>query len=170
MDEIKNVTIYSKEQIKKFLEVFYFDRIKYPRIIVNILILIMIIYFFRKTEVNISDILAFVISLFGIIELNTNMIPKINYNKLIKKGNNGPIDKKISYNFKKNKFELQSENNSETIEYSALKKVIEVEEAYYLYINNSKAFIVDKTVLNNQEITNLSNILKKHVSTYKLKK
>ena len=78
MDEIKNVTIYSKEQIKKFLEVFYFDRIKYPRIIVNILILIMIIYFFRKTEVNISDILAFVISLFGIIELNTNMIPKIN--------------------------------------------------------------------------------------------
>ncbi len=169
MREIKTETVYSKEQIKKFLTVFYFDRIKYPRIIINILILVMIIYFFRKTEVNISDIIAFIIALFGIVELNTNMLPNINFNRMLKNKDNSPIDKKILYIFRKDDFKLQSDK-IETIKYSQLKKVIETDIAYYLYINNSKAFIVDKTVLNEKDVESITTILKTNVSTYKLKK
>ena len=54
--------------------------------------------------------------------------------------------------------------------YLAAAKVIETDIAYYLYINNSKAFIVDKTVLNEKDVESITTILKTNVSTYKLKK
>ena len=46
MKEIKTTTTYSEEKIKTFLKIYYFERIKTTRILINILIAILIIYFF----------------------------------------------------------------------------------------------------------------------------
>ena len=37
MKEIKNKTIYTSDNVKKFLEVYYFEKVKVPRLIINIL-------------------------------------------------------------------------------------------------------------------------------------
>ena len=38
MKEIKNKTIYTPDNVKKFLEVYYFEKVKVPRLIINIFI------------------------------------------------------------------------------------------------------------------------------------
>lgn len=162
MKEIKNTTIYSKENVKEFLEIYYFDRIKGVRLILNLLIVIIIISFFTKDERSTLDIITFVFSLFGIIEINTSMLPRINLFKLLKQ-KESIIDTKVTYIFKDNNFKL---NKDEYIDYKTLKKVIETDNAYYLYINNSRALIVDKNSFNNDEINSLTNNLKEKVSTY----
>ena len=129
MKEIKNKTIYTPDNVKKFLEVYYFEKVKVPRLIINILILLVIIYFFTKDSV-----------------LNT----------------------KIEYLFKKNNFKLSS-NKDEYIDYSSLYKVLETKKAYYLYINKSRALIVDKKDMSDSDITNLTNTLKEKVPRYKEK-
>ena len=48
-------------------------------------------------------------------------------------------------------------------------KVLETKEAYYLYINKSRALIVDKKDMSDSDITNLTNTLKEQVSRYKEK-
>ena len=44
MKEIKNTTIYTKEKVKEFLKIYYFEKTKVPRIIINILIILSLIY------------------------------------------------------------------------------------------------------------------------------
>lgn len=168
MKEVKTTTTYSSNQIKKFLEVYYFDKIKVVRLILNILILIMIIYFFTKSDFKYTDIISFIIAALGIIELNTTAIPSFNYYKMTKKKDN-PIDTKVKYNFKETSFVL-STNKNETIYYKDLTKVIDTDIAYYLYINKERAFIVDKTALTKEEISFLTKTFKDKVSTYKTKK
>ena len=56
MKEIKNKTIYTPDNVKKFLEVYYFEKVKVPRLIINILILLVIIYFFTKDNRVLLDI------------------------------------------------------------------------------------------------------------------
>lgn len=82
MKEIKNKTIYTPDNVKKFLEVYYFEKVKVPRLIINILILLVIIYFFTKDNRVLLDYTTFIFCLFGVIELNTTMLPKLNYRKL----------------------------------------------------------------------------------------
>ena len=166
MKEIKTTTIYNKENIKNFLEIYFFERIKTLRIILNILIIIMIISFFINKDKKTIDYITFIFTLFGILEINTSIIPRINYYKLTKQ-KNSIIDTKISYIFKKNNFKL---NKDEYIDYTSLKKVIETKNSYYLFINNSKSLIVDKSSLTKEEISTLSNIFKEQISTYKYKK
>lgn len=166
MKEIKNTTIYSKENIKKFLEIYYFEKIKGIRIILNLFIIFLIISFFNKYEKSTLDIITFIFAAFGIIEINTSMLPRLNYYKLTKK-KDSIIDSKVTYLFKKDNFKL---NKDEYIDYNTLKKVIETESFYYLYTNSSKALIVDKTCLDTNAINTLTNIFKEKVSTYKLKK
>ena len=165
MKEIKNTTIYSKEQVKDFLEIFYFERIKGIRISLNILIIIIIISFFTKDSISTLDIITFIFALFGIIEINTSMIPKINLYRLTKK-KSSIINSKVTYLFKENTFKL---NKDEYIYYNTLKKVIETNNSYYLYINNSRSLIVDKNSMNEEEINILTNIFKEKVSIYKYK-
>ena len=148
MKEIKNKTIYTPDNVKKFLEVYYFEKVKVPRLIINILILLVIIYFFTKDNRVLLDYTTFIFCLFGVIELNTTMLPK--------------------YLFKKNNFKLSS-NKDEYIDYSSLYKVLETKEAYYLYINKSRALIVDKKDMSDSDITNLTNTLKEKVPRYKEK-
>ena len=166
MKEIKNTTIYNKEIVKKFLEIHYFEKIKVIRIVLNILIVITIISFFVKDNRGTLDIIALLCSLFGIIEINTTMLPKINLLKVCK-SKDSIINTKVTYVFKKNNFNL---NKDEYIDYNTLNKVIETDNSYYLYINSSRALIVDKSVLEQDEIEYLSNTLKQNVSTYKYKK
>lgn len=166
MKEIKNTTIYSKDRVKEFLEIYYFERIKGIRTILNILILVIIISFFAKDNRSTLDMITFIFSLFGILEINTSMLPRINLYKVIK-SKNSIIDTKVNYVFKRNNFKL---NKDEYIDYNTLKKVIETESAYYLYINNSRALIVDKTVLKSDEIEYLTSVFKENVTTYKYKK
>ena len=168
MKEIKNTTVYSSDKIKKFLEIYYFERIKTIRIILNILIIMMIIYFFTKQDINTLDIITFIFALFGILEINTSILPKLNYYR-IKKQKDSVIDTKLEYTFKKNNFKLVS-NKEEYIDYNTLKKVIETNDTYYLYVNNSRALIVDKTTLSKDEINTLTKIFQEKVSTYKYKK
>ena len=162
MKEIKNTTIYSSEIVKKFLEIYYFERIKKVRIILNILILIIIVSFFVSDKKNTLDIITFIFSLFGILEINTSMLPRLNYYKLTKK-KDSIIDTKVNYVFKKNNFKL---NKDEYIDYNTLNKVIETNSTYYLYINSARALIVDKSSLTTEDIESLSTILKEQVSTY----
>lgn len=162
MKEIKNTTIYSKDKVKEFLEIYYFERIKGVRLILNLLILIIVISFFTKDERSTLDIITFVFSLFGLIEINSSMLPRINLLKLLKQ-KDSIIDTKVTYVFKSNNFKL---NKDEYIDYKSLKKVIETDNSYYLYINNSRALIVDKNSFDKDDINNLTNILKENVSTY----
>ena len=166
MKEIKNTTIYTKENIKKFFEIYYFERIKTIRIILNILIIVIIISFFTNENNTTLDTITFIFALFGIIEVNSSLIPKLNYYKLLKK-KDSLLNSKVSYIFKENNFKL---NKDEHIEYNTLKKVIEVDTAYYLYVNNSRALILDKIQLNDEEKELLTKIFKEKVTTYKYKK
>lgn len=168
MKEIKNTTVYSSDKIKKFLEIYYFERIKTIRIILNILIIMMIIYFFIKQDINTLDVITFIFALFGILEINTSILPKLNYYRITKQ-KDSVIDTKLEYTFKKNNFKLVS-NKEEYIDYNTLKKVIETNDTYYLYVNNSRALIVDKTTLSKDEINTLTKIFQEKVSTYKYKK
>lgn len=168
MKEIKNTTVYSSNKIKKFLEIYYFERIKTIRIILNILIIMMIIYFFTKQDINTLDVITFIFALFGILEINTSILPKLNYYRITKQ-KDSVIDTKLEYTFKKNNFKLVS-NKEEYIDYNTLKKVIETNDTYYLYVNNSRALIVDKTTLSKDEINTLTKIFQEKASTYKYKK
>lgn len=168
MKEIKTTTIYSEDIIKSFLRIFYFERIKNIRIILNILIVILILYFFINIDnSNIFDYIAFIFALFGILELNTNMMPSINY-KRIKNKKNSILNTKIKYIFKKNNFQITTDKD-EYIDYDKLYKVINTKDAYYLYINKNRAFIVDKTNLKDEDITILNNKFIEKVSVYKEK-
>lgn len=166
MKEIKNTTVYNKENVKKFLEIYYFERIKGIRTVLNILILVIIVSFFANDQKTTLDIITFIFALFGFIEINTAMLPVLNYYKLTKK-KDSIIDTKVTYTFKKNNFEL---NKKEYINYNELKKVIETDTSYYLYINSSRALILDKTSLETEEIDSLTSTFKEKVSTYKYKK
>ena len=94
--EIKNITKYNEELLKKFLKVYYFDKIKTVRIIMNILILIVVIRFFIKKDIDALDIITFIFALFGIIEINTNMLPQFNLYR-IKKKKDSILNTKIKY-------------------------------------------------------------------------
>ena len=48
MKEIKTTTTYSEEKIKTFLKIYYFERIKTTRILINILILAIIYFLYCK--------------------------------------------------------------------------------------------------------------------------
>lgn len=166
MKEIKNTTIYSKNKVKEFLEIYYFEKVRGIRIVLNILILIIVVSFFVKDYRSTLDVITFIFALFGLLEVNTSMLPNLNYYKLTKK-KDSIIDTKVTYVFKKNNFQL---NKDEYIDYNSLKKVIETDNAYYLYINNSKALIVGKEDLTKEDISTLTNTFKEKVPTYKYKK
>ena len=97
--EIKNNTTYTSNLVKDFLKVYYFDKIRVIRIIMNILILVLIVRFFILKDINTIDIITFIFGLFGIIELNTDMIPYTNYKRLEKK-KDSILNTKIKYLFK----------------------------------------------------------------------
>lgn len=166
MKEIKNTTIYSKNKVKEFLEIYYFEKVRGIRIVLNILILIIVVSFFVKDYRSTLDVITFIFALFGLLEVNTSMLPNFNYYKLTKK-KDSIIDTKVTYVFKKNNFQL---NKDEYIDYNSLRKVIETDNAYYLYINNSKALIVGKEDLTKEDISTLTNTFKEKVPTYKYKK
>ena len=168
MNEIKTTTTYTEEKIKRFLNFYYFDKIKKIRIVLDILILVIVINFFAKEERTVFDILTFIFSLIGLLELNSSFIPKLNYLKLKNKKDN-IIGTKVSYVFKKNNFKLSTDKD-EYIDYKTLKKVIETNNDYYLYINNSRSLIVGKEDLSKKDIISITERLKKEVSTYIEKK
>ena len=105
--EIKNITKYNEELLKKFLKVYYFDKIKTVRIIMNILILIVVIRFFIKKDIDALDIITFIFALFGIIEINTNMLPQFNLYR-IKKKKDSILNTKIKYLFKEHNFMIDN--------------------------------------------------------------
>ena len=166
MKEIKNTTIYTRDIVKDFLEIYYFEKVKVVRAILNIFIAIIIITFITKDKRSTLDIITFIFALFGILEINTSMLPRLNLYKLEKK-KDSILNTKVTYIFKKNNFSL---NNKEYIDYNTLKKVIETDKTYYLYLDKSRALIVDKSLLNDEDINTLTNKLKEQVSTYKYKK
>ena len=107
MKEINVTTKYTDEKIKKFLNVYYFDKVRTIRIVLNIFIVIVIINFFTKDERTTIDIISFLFSLIGLLELNTNFLPLFNYYKLKKKKDN-IINTEVSYVFKKNNFKIST--------------------------------------------------------------
>ena len=163
--EIKNITKYNEELLKKFLKVYYFDKIKTVRIIMNILILIVVIRFFIKKDIDALDIITFIFALFGIIEINTNMLPQFNLYR-IKNKKDSILNTKIKYLFKEHNFMIDN-GKKEYINYKDLYKIIETDNTYYLYINKEKALIVDKSSNSSKELEQLTNNIKNKVSTYK---
>lgn len=164
--EIKNNTIYTNDLVKEFLRVYYFDKVKTVRIIMNILIAVLVVrFFFLDNTTTTIDIITFIFSLFGIIELNTNMLPYTNYKRLEKR-KDSILNTKIKYLFKEYNFMIDN-GKEEYINYKDLYKVIERDNTYYLYINKYKAFIVSKEGISKNNIEKLSNNFKDKVSTYK---
>lgn len=164
--EIKNNTIYTNDLVKEFLRVYYFDKVKTIRIIMNILIAVLVVrFFFLDNTTTTIDIITFIFSLFGIIELNTNMLPYTNYKRLEKR-KDSILNTKIKYLFKEYNFMIDN-GKEEYINYKDLYKVIERDNTYYLYINKYKAFIVSKEGISKNNIEKLSNNFKDKVSTYK---
>ena len=170
MEEIKTTTTYTEERIKRFLNFYYFDKIKVTRMVLNVLILLIVINFFTKydNERTIYDTIAFIFSLLGFLELNTSFLPAFNYYKMKKRKDN-IINTKVSYEFKKNNFKLSSDKD-EYIDYNRLKRVVETNNDYYLYIDNSRSLILSKDNLTEKDIKVLTNIFKEKVSTYSYKK
>ena len=84
------------------------------------------------------DIITFVFSLFGLIEINSSMLPRINLLKLLKQ-KDSIIDTKVTYVFKSNNFKL---NKDEYIDYKSLKKVIETDNSYYLYMHIQQSNLI----------------------------
>lgn len=162
---IKNETKYTSKLVKEFLHIYYFDRVKVPRIIMNILILIVIVRYFIIPDITKIDTITFIFSLFGIIELNTNLLPNINYQRL-KKKKNSILDKKITYLFKEHNFSITTDKE-EYINYKDLYKVIETNNIYCLYINREQAFIVDKENISNEDQNKLKTYLTTNISNYK---
>lgn len=164
MKEIKITTVYTEEKVKKFLNIYYFDKIKTIRIILNILIIIVIVNFFVKQLRTIIDYISFIFALIGILELNTAFLPWFNYQKL-KKKKDSLLNAKLTYVFKKNNFKITTDKD-EYIDYKTLKKVIETKTDYYLYISSTRSLIASKDNLTNEQIKFLTETLKKEVSTY----
>ena len=77
MKEIKVTTIYNEKIIRDFLNMYYKERTKKMRLIINILIIMIILYFFTNKNKTIVDYITYIFALFGILELNTSMIPRI---------------------------------------------------------------------------------------------
>lgn len=163
--KIENNTIYTNDLVKDFLNTYYFDKIRNIRIILNILIVVIIVRYFFLKDIEVIDIITFIFSLLGIIELNTSILPCTNY-KRIEKSKNSILNTKIKYLFKEYNFMLNS-GKEEYINYKDLYKVIEKDNVYYLYINKYKAFIVDKTSLSKKEIEVITTNIKDKVSTYR---
>lgn len=163
--KIENNTIYTSDLVKDFLITYYFDKIKNIRIILNILIVVIIVRYFFLKDIEVIDIITFIFSLLGVIELNTSILPYTNYKRL-EKSKNSILNTKIKYLFKEYNFMLDS-GKEEYINYKDLYKVIEKDNVYYLYINKYKAFIVDKTSLSKKEIEVITTNIKNKVSTYK---
>ena len=164
MKEVKTTTIYTKDRLNKFLEIYFFDKFKIVRIVLNILSIILIIYFFKKGNIQITDILSFIFCLLCVLELNTSIIPKLNLYRLIKRKDK-ILDSKIKYQFNKINFAIINDKN-EYVSYAELHKVIETKECFYLYFNKSKVFIVSKDKLEDKEIEFIRNNIKDKVSTY----
>ena len=168
MKEIKTTTIYTEDRIKKFLKIYYFEKIKTIRIVLNILILIVIINFFTKDERSTIDIISFIFALIGLLELNSSFLPRFNFYKL-KRKKDSLINTKLNYVLKKNNFKLTTDKD-EYIDYNTLKKVIETNTDYYLYINSSRSLILGKDNLSEDDINTITNTFKEKVSTYIYKK
>ncbi len=168
MKEIKTTTIYTEDRIKKFLKIYYFEKIKTIRIVLNILILIVIINFFTKDERSTIDIISFIFALIGLLELNSSFLPSFNFYKL-KRRKDSLINTKLNYVLKKNNFKLTTDKD-EYIDYNTLKKVIETNTDYYLYINSSRSLILGKDNLSEDDINTITNTFKEKVSTYIYKK
>ena len=168
MKEIKTTTIYTEDRIKKFLKIYYFEKIKTIRIVLNILILIVIINFFTKDERSTIDIISFIFALIGLLELNSSFLPSFNFYKL-KRRKDSLINTKLNYVLKKNNFKLTTDKD-EYIDYNTLKKVIETSTDYYLYINSSRSLILGKDNLSEDDINTITNTFKEKVSTYIYKK
>lgn len=166
MKEIKTKTKYTKETIRNFLEIYFFERIKVIRIILNIFIILTTISFFTTNEKTTLDIISFIFSIIALLEINTSMIPRLNYYKLTKQKNN-IIDTEVTYVFKKNNFKL---NQNEYIDYNKLNRIIETENYFFLYINISRALILDKKELNQDELEDLIKRFKENINTYINKK
>lgn len=164
MKEVKTTTIYTKERLEKFLEVYFYDKFKLVRIVLNILSIFLVIYFFRKNSIKYFDILGFIFCLVCVIELNTTMIPKLNLYRLVKR-NDKKIDSKMNYRFNKNNFAIMKDKN-DFISYAELYKVIETKDSFYLYINSSQVYIVSKDELNDDEIIFIRKNIREKVSAY----
>lgn len=166
MKEIKCTTKYNQELIKKFLNIHFFQKIRYLRWIVNICIVVIIVNFFRDPTFTVYSIIVFIFSLFGILELNTNFLPNFNYKRLLK-SKNKILNTEIIYTFKDRNIKITSDKD-EFVNYDELYQIIEVDDAYYLYINSSKSFIVSKDSLTNKDIEKLNAIFKNNVKKYKV--
>lgn len=166
MKEIKCTTKYNEKLTKKFLNVYFFEKMKYPRWIVNVCIIIIIVDFFRAPELTVINTIVFIFSLLGILELNTSFLPNFNYKKMVKRKDK-ILSATITYVFKERNIKITSDK-TEYIDYKELYQVIEVTDAYYLYLNSSKAFIVSKNSLSAEEIENLSNTFKNNIKKFKV--
>lgn len=167
MKEIKTTTTYNEIIFKDFLSIHFEERTKKYRVILNILIIMIIIYFFTNKSKTIIDYITYVFALFGILEINTSMIPKLNLYRM-KKRKNGISNAKINYIFKKRNFTIIIEKE-EYVDYDLLYKVIETNNYYYLYLTKDSVLIVDKNNMNDEDIIELSSRFKSEVPTYEYK-
>lgn len=169
MKDLKVVTNYNEELIKKYMIDHFFIRTKKVKIIINIIIIVctiltVLLIINTKTISNFSIICLF-IYLIGFIEFNTSILPNRSFKKL-KKSSKVTLNVENNYTFSKENIKIATLTGSSTINYQDIYQCIEVKNAYYIYISDRQAFIVDKEQLSQEENEKLGKILSSKIKNY----
>ena len=169
MKDLKVVTNYNEELIKKYMIDHFFIRTKKVKIVINIIIVVCtiltaLLIINTKTISNFSIICLF-IYLIGFIEFNTSILPNRSFKKL-KKSSKVTLNVENNYTFSKENINIATSTGTSTINYQDIYQCIEVKNAYYIYISDRQASIVDKEQLSQEENEKLGKILSSKIKNY----
>lgn len=120
MKDLKVVTNYNEELIKKYMIDHFFIRTKKVKIVINIIIVVCtiltaLLIINTKTISNFSIICLF-IYLIGFIEFNTSILPNRSFKKL-KKSSKVTLNVENNYTFSKENIKIATLTGSSTINY-----------------------------------------------------
>ena len=141
--KFKNITKYSKKVYNEFLkfhtERFFSKYITYTIFIVILLIYLLICNIIGKNWITILIVLLSIILfiIYRIFSQKAIIKREMESNKILD-------EEEFEYEFYDKFFTIKNKENIEEIKYSLIKKCYETKGYFYLYIDNSNAFIINK--------------------------
>lgn len=170
MKNLKVTTNYNDELVRKYMIDHFFIRTKKVRVFINIIIIICtiitILLMINAKTISNFNIICLAIYIIGFIEFNTTILPKRSFKKL-KKSNNIINNCQNIYELNSENIKITNQTGNSTINYENIYQCIEVNNAYYLYMTDRQAFIIDKKQLTNNEEEKLTKLLSSKIKNYK---
>ncbi len=167
MQDLQIKTNYNEKLIKKYMIDHFFIRTKKVKIIINIIIVICTILtiILMTNKITTFNIVCLIIYILGFIEFNTSILPKFSFNKL-KKSSKLSINTNNEYILSNKEIEIKNNIGSSKINYLDIYQCVEVKNAYYIYLSDRQAFIIDKEQLTKEENQKLVKILTTKIKNY----